>query len=502
LTHRGKLKFHLHQIRNWYWSNRYSLSTSLWCPDRIEELDVNLEAKEINWTNFTFPNQLKRLKMVGKFKIDDALRRLPNSIERLDLFPQNWPIPNFPHVKLPLNLREFHLHTSNSVKVNVTNLVENLPRKCSKLVIHGWKTFEENLLARSIIDLPDGLVELRLHGDNFTNYSHIHFPRTLMIFQADAFDIDTRFSAISFPSNLTELDLDLGSSADYYYGLEYEADMRGVNFPRGLKRLRLAGPFNLPFDDFNFPSGLLHFELGHYNCQPVDKLKLPSSLEFLRFGRWFNSPIDQLALPHSLIEIRFGHEFNQPLDQVKWPNQLKVLEFGPLFVQPLDALASIASLRELTLGCTPLDRDHPLMLPTSLTSLTFCSLFDGSIAGLKFPSTLLRVKFGDGWNQAVRPLILPPSLTELEFGYHFNRGMSRFRFPPSLRTLRFGHEFNQHPKLWISHLPSTLVELQFDRGFDHPLNRACLPSSILCLRLPSTDIADLSLEGIRVIGEK
>lgn len=117
--------------------------------------------------------------------------------------------------------------------------------------------------------------------------------------------------------------------------------------------------------------------------------------------------------------------------------------------------------------------NHPIQLPSSLTSLHFGEYFNQKIDPL--PPSLISLSFGKYFNQQLH---LPPSLTELAFpeASSFNQPLS---LPPSLSTLIIENNSNFNQPLLS--LPSSLTSLIILGNFNHPLPYLPLSLQELCL---------------------
>lgn len=190
-------------------------------------------------------------------------------------------------------------------------------------------------------------------------------------FYNNAFDGDIKEAR--WPNTLTHLNL------SGFYG-DLGSDIRGVEWPKSLRVLRLAS-WDAILEGAVFPSSLKILELGNiFDYFPIEdvgwdsvtKLKLgyfdkdaeyienfeaepyvkwpskceeliidrqeneilvkefPKSLKILRFGRFFNHSVEGLVFPETLEELELGINYGCSLANAVFPKGLRILKFGEL----------------------------------------------------------------------------------------------------------------------------------------------------------------------------
>ncbi|GAM17281.1 hypothetical protein SAMD00019534_004560 [Acytostelium subglobosum LB1] len=188
------------------------------------------------------------------------------------------------------------------------------------------------------------------------------------------------------------------------------------------------------------------------------------------FGDNYDGVITTNTLPSSLLELRFGALYNQGEGVVIKRGQEEEHDkrkYKAWFGSIIDKI--------LTPKDEPPPKTTPLVLPPSLTKLTFGKSFDQHLDPGVLPISLTELTFGTSFNQSLDDGTLPRMLNTLIFGANYNQPFFNDDIlPPTLTKLHFGSNFDQH----IPILPVSLLELVFGFRFNHPIMKKPLPGSI------------------------
>ncbi|KAN0038843.1 hypothetical protein ACTA71_001035 [Dictyostelium dimigraforme] len=226
-----------------------------------------------------------------------------------------------------------------------------------------------------------------------------------------------------------------------------------VWFPNEIEILKvyLVGYQVIEFQDYILPKSLKSLDIGSlqeikYSGESLVHLHQLQSISLGDF--WGN--LNDFHLPNSgsLTKVDFGNKFNQIIENGVLPNSIRVLKFGVLYNKPF------------LMGS----------LPESLEELYFALFFNQPILPNHLPSTLKILNLPNYFNQPLYVGSLPRSLKKLKIG--LNNGYSDFN-QPILKDV----------------LPDSLEELHLNsRDYQHVLDLNILPSSLLTLKLPSTNV--------------
>ncbi|GAM20360.1 hypothetical protein SAMD00019534_035350, partial [Acytostelium subglobosum LB1] len=244
----------------------------------------------------------------------------------------------------------------------------------------------------------------------------------------------------------------------------------------------------------------IHF-IAPFN-QVIQPGSLPDSITIMDLDNTFDQPLDIGALPNSLRHLLIRGSYLYDLKPGVLPQSLTTLECrGAINVeimegslpQSLETLVLCGFNRDITPGLLPksltylmlssFDHElHPGSLSSSLTSLTLGDSFNRVIQrGVLLPESLTELSFESTFNQTILPDSLPSSLNSLNLSSDFNQPLLPRALPHSLKSLLFAFSYNQEFKPNV--LPSSLTELFLGESFDRPLPAHVLPSSLTMLTL-------------------
>jgi len=241
--------------------------------------------------------------------------------------------------------------------------------------------------------------------------------------------------------------------------------VRGIVWPRSVRKLTFKCSFSHPLSDVAWPAALQRLALEGLFDQSLVGVSWPAGLKFVTFGKTFNQPIDSVEWPAVIVELSFGHAFNQTvnnlgeraaglraltlgwqfdqsLDGEALPKGLEILTVVGVYNRPLDRVQLPPGLKALTLGG---HFDRPLtamQLPRRLEFLSLGWAFNHPLVGVDWPGGLKRVALGYRFNQPANCVAFPPRLESLELGVFSRQSLKGLAWPPSFKCLTVGRAFD------------------------------------------------------------
>lgn len=317
------------------------------------------------------------------------------------------------------------------------------------------------------LQLPDGLLELVLQGDDYS-------------------DDPVSPALPPLPESLTKLDL----------GNTWKGAALPPQWPRALTELNLSR-YAGPLDKLQLPESLqkLTLNMSEDSTQNVSDLRLPLQLPSLCFGSFFNCSLEGLALPASLTELHFdagcGATFNLPVEHLRLPEGLRSLRLPISLAHPVAALSLPASLTQLRLS-RKMTSALPPLAHTSLQELDMSHVkqpYRHNWAKVRFPPSLhtFTAPRGQRITASMNALFATSHLTHLDFSEcesnkHHLLGVC---WPPQLRKLKFDR-CQSSALLTAAHWqpPVSLTELHFSYFLPNkPVSDILLPPALEVLHM-------------------
>ncbi|GAM27688.1 hypothetical protein SAMD00019534_108640 [Acytostelium subglobosum LB1] len=266
--------------------------------------------------------------------------------------------------------------------------------------------------------------------------------------------------------------------------------IRENSFRSSVTSIRFNGDFHLGDDTDVLPPKLQILDVA--GTMTIRHRMLPPTLTSLKMtGTQNNMPIKVGTFPEGLLELSFSISELKP---GLLPESLQSLTFGSLFNQEIAPGLLPPSLTLLSLGSMFNQEIAVGVLPASLTSLSFGALFNKPLINQEGVSILPQHLTSLSFVSYNHPLpALPASMTNLDLGNKFKHPMEvpqsltslalgpvmydhALILPTSLTSLKFTQEFNK--KVTIGSLPQSLTSVLFGDKFNEPILPGSLPNSI------------------------
>ncbi|KAM9977299.1 hypothetical protein ACTFIR_011158 [Dictyostelium discoideum] len=267
-----------------------------------------------------------------------------------------------------------------------------------------------------------------------------------------------------------------------------------------LKELNLGSTFNKPLQANSLPLGLEKLIIGDSFHHEISNNILPNSLKTLVIGRRQNNNSDNKNLDFlgNLNKLEKLIIFN-PFVTYKIPSSVTSLCYNSN-----NKLNNISNIKELYLLDDFNLKLSNLLIPSSVTSITFGKSFDQiieigeipiSVTNIQFgsiynkplkngslPNSLKKITFGLYWNQQLKPNDIPNSCEEIIFGDFYDKPLTNDLLPTNLKSITFGKYFNKSIPLNLFSNTLQLSHISFSDHFNKKIQPNTLPNTILNLK--------------------